>query len=241
MPANMTWWQAAVYAKAGIPVRRESVDDPLAWFVRETPGLFHRYEEENSEIGSPAPADATHTVVIATQFTATEFDATDWTTFGVPAGEDVDPPAGEVTPPGRVPPGYPPKPPGVTPPAPVVPPALPRYPEPSPVPAAGVPHWDLMSAGILSDPYRVSAAGSLIGTVAGQTWVCTARVSLEGGGAAVVNLGTTTTGGDHALTGSVAANPPPFGRIIVFQAECTAGSSDLVGGLVIGSATIPGD
>ncbi len=237
----MTWWQAAVYAKAGIPVRRESVIDPLAWFVFDLPGLCFRYEEENSEIGSPAAADVNHYVVQASQFTSAEFAAVDWTTFGLVPGADVDPPDGPETPGGGLPDPYPPIPPGAEPRDTRPFPEIPGSPQVSAPPRSGAPHWENLTAGVNGPPYLLVAAGTLFGTADGTSWICTATCVLEGGAVVSIALDTVSDEGPHDMSGEVAASPPAFNRDVIFTARCIAGPASLVGQKVIAIITTSAD
>lgn len=91
MPRNLTWWQAAKFARAGTPVRREGWADPVVWITHPVPGLFFRHEEINTLLPDPHTAVPTPHIVRAAEFTGTEFRAADWTTLP-PGGVDPKPP-----------------------------------------------------------------------------------------------------------------------------------------------------
>lgn len=221
MPADLTWWEAARYAKAGIPVRRESVTDPLAWFVREVPGLFHRYEQENDTLMTPAAADETHRVVAAAQFVAADFLATDWTTFGITPGTDVTPPSGGFPPNGGVPPDYPPGDPPKWPPI-AEPPPFNRPPQPS------LPSWGSLSATIGSGD-TFACAGTLSGMPEGSSWACFADIPLS----PAVSLAIGGGSGPAAVSCSGSAVlPGAAGLPCTFRALCVQGLGNLRGRVV---------
>jgi hypothetical protein len=120
MPSNLTWWQAADYARAGVPVRRILWFNPVVWISYAPPGIFMRHEELSTIVQPPADADPALLTVKNTQFGAEEFESADWTTLP-PAGLD------PVTPPGTPPPADPPGAPGL-------PPSLPDPTLPTPTP-----------------------------------------------------------------------------------------------------------
>jgi hypothetical protein len=116
MPRDLTWWEAADYARAGFPVRREIWQNPIIWITHPILGVYHRHEEMNQALPEPAAADPVAHVVRNTEFGAAEFLTPDWTTLP-PGGVDPPLPPGDPQPPKPPgPDGNPPPPPNPPPP-----------------------------------------------------------------------------------------------------------------------------